>query len=104
MLRIRQRGLSRTSASVVRGRAVASRRTSSAVTGTTTSLAGGAVDRLPDQVGVAVVAGVLLDHVHVDPADVPLAVAMLMLRRAGDDLVERLSLDRCPGRRALLLE
>ncbi len=33
-----------------------------------TSLAGGAVDRLPDQVRVAVVPGVLLDHVRVDPA------------------------------------
>ena len=32
------------------------------------SLAGGAVDRLADEVGVAVVAGVLLDHVHEDPA------------------------------------
>jgi hypothetical protein len=32
--------------------------------------AGGAVDSLPDQVGVAVVAGVLLDHVDVDPAEV----------------------------------
>jgi hypothetical protein len=32
--------------------------------------AGGAVDALPEQVGVAVVAGVLLDHVDVDPAEV----------------------------------
>jgi hypothetical protein len=30
--------------------------------------AGGAVDAFPEQVGVAVVAGVLLDHVDVDPA------------------------------------
>jgi hypothetical protein len=30
--------------------------------------AGGAVDALAEQVGVAVVAGVLLDHVEVDPA------------------------------------
>src|SRR5262249_58638291 len=32
------------------------------------SIAGKPVDRLADQVGVAVVAGVLLDHVEVDPA------------------------------------
>jgi hypothetical protein len=32
--------------------------------------AGGAVDAFPEQVGVAVVAGVLLDHVDVDPAEV----------------------------------
>src|SRR5580704_1846830 len=31
--------------------------------------AGGAVDAFPDQVRVAVVAGVLLDHVDVDPAE-----------------------------------
>src|SRR4051794_20851535 len=32
------------------------------------SVPGGAVDALADQVGVTVVAGVLLDHVGVDPA------------------------------------
>src|SRR4051794_23713106 len=35
---------------------------------TSQSPAGTAVDRLPDQVGVAVVAGVLLDQLHEDPA------------------------------------
>jgi hypothetical protein len=30
---------------------------------------GGAVDALPEQVGMAVVTGVLLDHVHIDPAE-----------------------------------
>src|SRR5690349_16082369 len=33
-------------------------------------VAGDAVDAFADQVGVAVVPRVLLDHVHVDPADV----------------------------------
>jgi hypothetical protein len=35
------------------------------------SVAGDAVDPLPDEVGVAVAASVLPDHVQVDPADVP---------------------------------
>src|SRR3954453_15782610 len=42
-----------------------------------------AVDRLPDQVGVAVVPGVLLDQVHQDPAQAEgaLALAAALLRR-----------------------
>src|SRR5689334_7322802 len=47
-----------------------------------TSLTGLTVDRLADQVGVAVVAGVLLDHVHEDPAEAEggVLVATLPLR------------------------
>jgi hypothetical protein len=37
-----------------------------------TSVSGGAVDALTEEVGVAVVAGVLLDHVEVHPAEIHL--------------------------------
>src|SRR5262249_11295213 len=47
---------------------------------------GNAVDPLPDEVGVAVVARVLLDHVQVDPADV--AGALRVLTVAGHDVIE----------------
>ena len=43
-------------------------RTATHCAGRPRSVAGGAVDRLADQVGVAAVAGVLLDHVDEDPA------------------------------------
>src|SRR5215469_6314736 len=50
------------------------------------SRSGNAVDPLPDEVGVAVVARVLLDHVQVDPADVPGAPGVVTV--AGHDIIE----------------
>src|SRR4051794_37767506 len=48
------------------------------------SLTGLAVDGLPDQVGMAVVPGVLLDHVDDDPAQAErLTLAPAPLRRGG---------------------
>jgi hypothetical protein len=44
---------------------------------------GCAVDPLADEVGVAVMARVLLDYVQVDPADVPGALRVVMV--AGHD-------------------
>src|SRR3954466_12578817 len=101
---IRQRGLSRTRPSVVRGRAIVRRRTSSAVTATAASLPGRAVDRLAQQVGVSVVPGVLLDHVEVERAHVALVAAVVVLGSAGDDVVEALAGDGRTRRLALLLE
>jgi hypothetical protein len=54
------------------------------------SVAGDAVDPLPDEVGVAVVARVLLDHVQVDPADAPGALRMITPVAAG-------KIGRCRG-------
>src|SRR5215218_9162982 len=48
-------------------------------TGFPHSLTGLAVDRLPDQVGVTVVACVLLDHVHQDPTERERRVLMTAL-------------------------
>ena len=53
------------------------------------SVTGDAVDPLPDEVGVAVVARVLLDHVQVDPADIPGALAVVTV--AGHDIIELLA-------------
>src|ERR1035438_4519551 len=53
------------------------------------SVSGNTVDPLPDEVGVAVVARVLLDHVQVDPADVPGALRMVTV--AGHDIIKLLS-------------
>src|SRR3954454_4263535 len=103
MLPIRQRGLSRTSPSGVRGRVIVRRCTSSAVTCPAGSLAGGTIDRLTQQVSVAVVPGVLLDHVEVEPAHVALVRAVMMLRPAGGDVVERLAGDGVPCRGAVAL-
>src|SRR3954469_25641745 len=100
---MRQRGLSRTRPSVVRGRAIVSRRTSSAVTGTAGSLPGRAVDRFAQQVRMPVVPGVLLDHVEIEPAHIALVAAVVVLRAARDDLVKVLAAHRGAGRGALLL-
>src|SRR6185437_8366558 len=57
------------------------------------SHAGGAVDSLAEQVGVAVVPGVLLDHVHVDPADAHVGLAAGVV----EDLVEVMAGGGLPG-------
>src|SRR5215510_8366801 len=53
------------------------------------SVTGYAVDPLPDEVGVAVVACVLLDHVQVDPANVEGALWVVAV--AGHDIIKLLS-------------
>ena len=45
------------------------------------SVTGHAVDPFPDEVGVAVVTRVLLDHVQVDPADVPGPLGVMAVAR-----------------------
>ena len=50
------------------------------------SVSGVAIDPLPDEVGVAVVARVLRDHVQVDPADVAGAPGMVAV--AGHDIIK----------------
>src|SRR5512132_3833788 len=59
------------------------------------SITGDAVDPLPDEVGVAVVARVLLDHVQVDPADVPGALRVITV--AGHDIIKLFSGDGGAG-------
>src|SRR5271166_6693721 len=54
--------------------------------GAVVSVTGNAVDPFPDEVGVAVVARVLLDHVQVDPADVPGALGVVTV--AGHDIIK----------------
>jgi hypothetical protein len=56
---------------------------------TRASVTGDAINPLPDEVGVAVVARVLLDHVQVDPADVPGALRVVTV--AGHDVIKPLS-------------
>jgi len=53
------------------------------------SVTGDAVDPLPNKVGVTVVARVLLDHVQVDPADVPGALRVITV--AGHDIIKLFS-------------
>lgn len=57
-------------------------------TAASASCPGGPVDRLADEVGVAVVAGVLLDHVEVDPAHVDSHCRGRVLPMEGDDFIE----------------
>src|SRR6266699_1037989 len=61
-----------------------------------------AVDPLPDEVGVAVVARILLDHVQVDPADVPGALWVVPV--AGHDVIKLLSGHGSAGVLYFLLE
>src|SRR5215831_12052200 len=56
---------------------------------------GHAVDALAEQVGVAVVAGVLLNHVDVDPAEVPHPFGMVAV--AGNHMVQVQVAHRGPG-------
>src|SRR5215471_12030863 len=53
------------------------------------SVTGDAVDPLPDEVGVAIVACVLLDHVQVDPANVECALSVVAMPR--HDIIKLLS-------------
>ena len=62
-------------------------------------IAGGAVDGLPKQIGVAVVPGVLLDHVHIDPAQ-----RIVMAPPAAEGVVEAGARRGLPGELALRLE
>jgi putative ABC transport system ATP-binding protein len=61
-----------------------------------------AVDPLPDEVGVAVVARILLYHVQVDPADVPGAFRVVPV--AGHDVIKLLSGHGSTGVLYFLLE
>src|SRR5699024_2363624 len=63
--------------------------------------AGGAVDRLPDEIGMAVVPGVLLDHVHDDPAQ---ARALTIRPAPGSESVQVIGAgERIAGARHCLL-
>ena len=68
------------------------------------SVASGAVDRLAQKVGVAAMAGVLLDHVHQDPAQTvgaPLPTLDVVQRGQGNVAVGHLDLrpEACPAPR-----
>ena len=55
-----------------------------ALTSGSGSIVGDTVDGLPQQVGVAAVAGVLLDHVHEDPPHGAPLVVVALLGEVGD--------------------
>ena len=65
-------------------------------------VAGAAVDALAEQVGVAVVARVLLDHVGDDPAQRP-GLARALRRLLAENIQARGLRDRLPRRSALFV-